>query len=46
MMENEGAAQVIGNPQQPFINSLASQYGSATQSYAVNHPSCPTTSTS
>ena len=41
MMENEGATQIIGNPAVPFINSLASTYGSATDSYAVGHPSLP-----
>ena len=41
MMENEGASQIIGNTAVPFINSLASTYGSATKSYAVNHPSLP-----
>ncbi|MDR3649080.1 MAG: hypothetical protein P4L20_08320, partial [Acidimicrobiales bacterium] len=41
MMENEGSGQIIGNPAVPFINSLASTYGSATESYAIAHPSLP-----
>ena len=41
MMENESASGVIGNSQMPYTNGLASQYGSATQSYAFGHPSLP-----
>ena len=41
MMENESASSVIGNSQMPYINSLASNYGYATHSYADGHPSLP-----
>ena len=41
MMENKNYSDVIGQSNQPFTNSLATQYGLATQSYAVNHPSLP-----
>ncbi|HEY5026169.1 MAG TPA: alkaline phosphatase family protein [Acidimicrobiales bacterium] len=41
VMENEGAANVIGNAALPYVNSLAHNYGSATQSYALGHPSLP-----
>ena len=41
MMENKDFAQVIGQPDQPFTNSLAGDYGLATQSYAFGHPSLP-----
>ena len=40
-MENKNYSDVIGQSDQPFTNSLATQYGLATQSYAVNHPSLP-----
>jgi phosphatidylinositol-3-phosphatase len=41
MMENKDFAQVIGQPDQPFTNSLARTYGLATHSYAFGHPSLP-----
>jgi hypothetical protein len=41
MMENQNYSDVIGQSDQPFTNSLATHYGLATQSYAVNHPSLP-----
>jgi hypothetical protein len=41
VMENESASGVMGNSQMPYTNSLASQYGSATHSYAFGHPSLP-----
>ena len=41
VMENHGYSDVIGNPQAPFLNSLAQQGLSLTQSYAVAHPSEP-----
>ena len=41
MMENKGASQVIGQPDQPYTNSLATNYGLATESYAFGHPSLP-----
>jgi len=40
-MENEGAGNIIGNPALPYIDSLASTYGSATDSFAYAHPSLP-----
>jgi hypothetical protein len=41
MMENKNYSDVIGQSDQPYTNGLAQQYGLATQSYAVNHPSLP-----
>jgi phosphatidylinositol-3-phosphatase len=41
MMENQNFSDVIGQPDQPYTNSLASQYGLATHSYAFSHPSLP-----
>ena len=41
MMENKNYSEVVGQSSQPFTNSLATQYGSATQSYAFGHPSLP-----
>jgi acid phosphatase len=41
MMENKNHGQVIGQPSQPYTNSLANDYGLATQSYAFGHPSLP-----
>src|SRR5215471_10318073 len=37
--ENHGYASVIGNSAMPYLNSLATQYGLATQYYADTHPS-------
>jgi acid phosphatase len=37
--ENHGFASVIGNSGMPYLNSLAQQYGLATQYYADTHPS-------
>ncbi len=34
MMENQNFSDIIGSPALPYTNSLASQYGLATQSYA------------
>ena len=39
--ENHGYTDVIGNPAAPNLNALASQYGSATNYFAVAHPSEP-----
>ncbi|MEZ0094771.1 alkaline phosphatase family protein [Streptacidiphilus sp. EB129] len=39
--ENHGYADLIGNPAAPNLNALAAEYGSATQYYAVSHPSEP-----
>lgn len=37
--ENHGYSSVIGSSAMPYLNSLASQYGLATQYYANTHPS-------
>ncbi|MBV8147165.1 MAG: phosphoesterase [Gammaproteobacteria bacterium] len=39
MMENHGYGEVIGNPQMPFLNSLARHSGLAANYFAVAHPS-------
>lgn len=39
--ENHSYSEVIGNPQMPYYNQLASQYGSATQFYSDQHSSLP-----
>jgi hypothetical protein len=39
MMENHGYSQVINNPNLPYINQLASIANSATNYFAVAHPS-------
>lgn len=39
--ENHSYADVIGNSAMPYLNSLASQYGLATQYFANGHPSLP-----
>lgn len=39
MEENHGYSAVIGNPAMPYLNSLATKYGLATQYYANIHPS-------
>ncbi len=39
--ENHSYSEVIGNSSMPNFNSLAAQYGLATQSFAVAHPSIP-----
>jgi acid phosphatase len=39
MLENHSYSSVIGNASMPYLNSLASTYGLATQSYANAHPS-------
>jgi hypothetical protein len=39
--ENHSYSDVIGNPAMPYFNSLASQYGLATQYFATGHPSMP-----
>jgi phospholipase C len=36
-MENKGYSDIIGNPAAPYINSLASTYGSATNYDAIGH---------
>jgi hypothetical protein len=39
--ENHGYSQIIGSPQAPFINTLASEGALFTNSYAITHPSQP-----
>jgi acid phosphatase len=39
--ENHGYSQIIGSPQAPYINSLATQGALFTKSYALTHPSQP-----
>jgi hypothetical protein len=39
MMENHGYSQIIGNPYAPFINSYMKTANSATNFFAIGHPS-------
>jgi phosphatidylinositol-3-phosphatase len=39
--ENQSYSEVMGNSSMPYFNSLASQYGLATQYFANAHPSLP-----
>jgi len=39
MMENHGYAEVTGNPNMPFLNAFAKKSASASNYYAVAHPS-------
>lgn len=39
MMENHAYAQVIGNPNDPFVNKYAKEVNLATNYFAVGHPS-------
>jgi hypothetical protein len=41
VMENEEQTSIIGNSSAPYINSLATQYGQASNYTAVSHPSEP-----
>jgi len=41
VMENHEYGSVIGSSAAPYINSLASSYGLATNYYGVSHPSLP-----
>src|SRR6202163_3312368 len=41
MMENTGFDSLIGNPNAPFINAAAANYGLAKTYYGVAHPSQP-----
>jgi hypothetical protein len=40
-MENEDFGSIIGSGSAPYLNSLASTYGSATDYSAISHPSLP-----
>ena len=39
MMENHGYSQIVGNPSAPFANQYAKSANSATNYFAVGHPS-------
>ena len=39
--ENHSETNILGNPDAPYINSLANNNANFTQSYAVTHPSQP-----
>src|SRR5262245_47735859 len=41
VMENKAYDRIIGSSSAPYINSLAQQYGLATNFYAIMHPSLP-----
>lgn len=41
VLENKSYDQVIGNTQASYLNTLAQQYGRATYSYGICHPSLP-----
>src|SRR5882724_8809157 len=41
MMENTGFDSLIGNPNAPFINAAAANYGLANNYFGVTHPSQP-----
>ena len=41
ILENHSSASIIGNPDAPYINALASSGANMTQSFAVTHPSQP-----
>jgi hypothetical protein len=41
VMENHEYSHIIGNPNAPYINSLASTFALATEYHAVSHPSLP-----
>ena len=41
MLENHEADHVIGDPAAPYLTSLASAYGQATDYFGVTHPSEP-----
>ncbi len=41
LMENAEYGEVIGSRDAPYVNRLAREYGLATHSYAVTHPSLP-----
>jgi phosphatidylinositol-3-phosphatase len=41
IMENKAYSAIIGNPDSAYVNALAAQGASFTQSFAVTHPSQP-----
>lgn len=40
-MENKGAADIVGSPNAPYMNSLINKYGYDDNYYALGHPSDP-----
>ena len=41
MLENHSKSSVLGDPNAPYVNSLASRYAVASDYYGVTHPSQP-----
>src|SRR5262245_43137837 len=41
VLENKSYDRVEGNSNAPYLNTLAHQYGLATNYYAIRHPSLP-----
>ncbi len=41
VLENHSASSVVGDPNMPYVTSLADRYGLASQYYGVTHPSEP-----
>jgi phosphatidylinositol-3-phosphatase len=41
VLENHEYSSIIGNASAPYLNSLAQQYGLATNFYGIRHPSLP-----
>src|SRR4051794_36577505 len=41
VLENHETSSIIGASSAPYINSLAQQYGFATNYYGIRHPSLP-----
>src|SRR5713226_4741136 len=41
LMENHGLSDIVGSISAPYMNTLATTYGLATQYTAVDHPSEP-----
>jgi phosphatidylinositol-3-phosphatase len=41
VLENRSYAEVVGNPEAPYLNGLARRYALATDYFAIGHPSLP-----
>jgi phosphatidylinositol-3-phosphatase len=41
VLENHSYAQIVGNPNAPFLNATAKRYGLAANYFAITHPSEP-----
>lgn len=41
VMENHSSSNIVGNPDAPYLNSLASSGANLTSSFAITHPSQP-----